>query len=128
MSSGIELDLPGVAGAARRGAGAVWSLTTSDQLNANLIRFPSGRGVGEHVNGEVDVIFVGVCGTGSVVVEDKEHLLPAGVLVFVPRGSRRRTTAASEDFAYLTVHCRRGPVRLGVGEELGQAYRAREET
>jgi quercetin dioxygenase-like cupin family protein len=95
------------------GEGVVWALRAGEDLNANLVRFGAGRGVEEHVNDEVDVIFVGVSGSGFVEVEGEEHALEAGKLVFVPRGSRRSTCAGQEDFAYLTVHRRRGPIRIG---------------
>jgi quercetin dioxygenase-like cupin family protein len=65
------------------------------------------------VNEELDVVFVGVAGAGFVRVEEEEHPLSAGTLVFVPRGARRSTLASSDDFAYLTVHRRRGPLRIG---------------
>ncbi len=61
----------------------------SDELNANLVRFPAGRGVGEHVNDEVEVLLVGVSGSGVVLVEGEEHAVSAGVLAFVPKGARR---------------------------------------
>jgi quercetin dioxygenase-like cupin family protein len=73
----------------------------------------AGGGVGDHVNEEVDVLFVGVTGSGSVCVSGEEHLLGAGKLVFVPRGTQRSTSALSDGFAYLTVHRRRGPLRIG---------------
>ena len=91
----------------------VWTLEGSGDLNANLVRFEAGRGVGEHVNDEVDVLIVGVSGSGLVSVDGEEHLLSNGVIVFVPRGARRYTLAVSEDFAYLSVHRRRGPLRIG---------------
>jgi quercetin dioxygenase-like cupin family protein len=93
--------------------GVIWALGGSDDLNANLVRFDAGGGVGEHVNEEVDVLFVGVAGSGSVRVDGKEHALSAGALVFVPRGTRRSTSALSDGFAYLTVHRWRGPLRIG---------------
>ena len=99
-----------------RGSGTVWTLRESGDLNANLVNFPWGEGVGEHVNGEVDVLFVGVSGSGVVEVDGREHALGARVLVLAPRGARRATRSASSDFSYLTVHKRRGPVRLGTGE------------
>lgn len=97
------------------GRGVVWTLRASEDLNANLARFEDGGGVGEHVNDEVDVILVGVTGSGSVVVDGHEHALGAGKLVFVPKGSRRSTRSVSESFAYLTVHKRRGPLQIGSG-------------
>ena len=91
----------------------IWTLEESGDLNANLVRFDAGGGVGEHVNEEVDVIFVGVAGSGFVRVGKDEHALSAGSLVFVPKGARRSTVALSESFAYLTVHRRRGLLTIG---------------
>ena len=107
--------------AGARGSGAVWTQREGRDLNANLIRFPLGEGVGEHVNGEVDVLFVGVSGSGVVEIDGREHALGAGVLVLAPRGARRATRSASSDFSYLTVHKRRGPVRLGIGDRGARA-------
>jgi len=67
--------------------GIIWSLEAGKDLNANLVRFGAGRGVGEHVNDEVDVVFVGVSGTGFVEVDGREHDVEAGKLVFVPKGA-----------------------------------------
>lgn len=91
----------------------IWALEESSDLNANLVRFDARGGVEEHVNDEVDVLFVGVAGSGAVRVDGEEHALSAGTLVFVPRGARRSTGASSDGFAYLTVHRRRGPLRIG---------------
>src|SRR5688500_6735835 len=72
----------------------------------------AGRGVGEHINDDVDVIFVGVSGTGSVLTNGEERRLSAGTLVLVGRGARRSILSSSEDFCYLTIHRRRGPLRI----------------
>ncbi len=93
--------------------GVVWSLEAGPNLNANVVRFGAGRGVGEHVNDEVDLVFVGVSGSGFVAVDGEEHPLGVGKLIFVPKGTRRSTRGVSKDFAYLTVHKRRGPLRIG---------------
>ena len=92
--------------------GVIWALQGSDELNVNLVRFGSGGGVGEHANDEVDVLVVGVSGSGLVVVDGEEHNLGPGTLMFLPKGTRRSTRGRSEDFAYLTVHRRRGPLRI----------------
>ena len=110
------MDLRGIVTAAR-GPGVVWTLEESGDLNMNLIRFPAGEGVGEHVNDEVDVIFLGISGSGFVNVDDEDCHLSDGTFVFVPRGVRRSTRSASNDFAYLTVHRRRGPLRIGNHQE-----------
>ncbi len=94
-------------------AGVVWTLGHGGDLNANLVRFPAGGGVGEHVDEEVDLLVVGVSGVGVVEVDGQEHPLRAGTVAFVPKGARRSTKSGSGDFAYLTVHRRRGPPRIG---------------
>src|SRR5215208_4327915 len=107
MSERRSVNLVEIAGSAPGREGVVWTLEGSGDLNANLVRFGPGRGVGEHVNDEVDVLVLGVSGSGIVVVDGEEHALESGRLVFVPRGSRRCIRSASEGFAYLTVHRRR---------------------
>ena len=105
-----SVDLKDAATAAGERAGVIWTLNASSDLNANLVQFGTGQGVGEHVNNEVEVIVVGVSGSGIVTVDQKEHALSAGMLVFIPKGARRATVSTSEDFAYLTVHRRRRPL------------------
>jgi quercetin dioxygenase-like cupin family protein len=111
--AGDAPNLNELAAAAGGRAGVVWKLEGSRDLNANLVRFDAGGGVGEHVNEELDVVFVGMAGSGVLRVEGEEHPLSAGTLVFVPRGARRSTLASSDGFAYLTVHRRRGPLTIG---------------
>ena len=113
MSGEVAVDLQRALVAAGRRQGVVWTLKESDDLNANLVRFGPGLGVGEHVNNEVDVVFVGISGSGIVEVGGEERALSAGKMVFVPKGAGRSTRGTSEGFAYLTVHCRRGPLRIG---------------
>jgi quercetin dioxygenase-like cupin family protein len=112
MPEGYDVDLLGIS-ATDPGTGVVWTLEGSTQVNANLVRFDAGGGVREHVNVEVDVLFVGVAGSGIVRVDGEEHVLSAGRLVFAPRGARRSTGTSSDGFAYLAVHRRRGPLRIG---------------
>lgn len=105
-------DLKAVAASAAGRQGVVWTLEGSEDLNANLVRFESGEGVGVHANDEVDVVFVGVSGSGTVMVDGEKFVLELGRLIFVPKGRLRATRCASGEFSYLTVHRRRGPVRL----------------
>ncbi len=107
------MELGEIAAGAGERNGTVWTLEESEDLNANLLRFASGGGVGGHVNEEVDVIMVGVAGLGVVTVGEEEHRLSAGKLVFVPRGEWRSIRSASDELAYLSVHRRRGPISLG---------------
>ena len=111
-AAGLAVDLAGIA-AVDHGLGVVWSHEGGEDLNANLVRFEAGEGVGVHVNDEVDVVFVGVSGSGEVVVDGEASPLEPGRLVYVPKGSLRATRSGSGEFAYLTVHRRRGPLRLG---------------
>ncbi len=113
VTTTLGKDLRAAAASAVGREGVVWSLEAGSDLNANLVRFGAGQGVGEHVNDEVDVVFVGVSGSGFVEADGREHALDAGNLVFVPKGARRSTRGASEAFAYLTVHGWRGPLRIG---------------
>ena len=113
MLAGVSAYFDELVAAAPDRVGVIWALKGSGDLNANLVRFDAEGGVGEHVNEEVDVLFVGVAGTGCVRVSGEEHPLSAGTLVFVPRGVRRSTGASSDGFAYLTVHRRRGLLKIG---------------
>jgi quercetin dioxygenase-like cupin family protein len=105
------MDLAGTAAAAGERTGVIWTLLESNDLNANLVRFEAGGGVGEHTNDEVDVVFVGVS-AGSVLTNGEEHSLSAGTLVLVRRGARRSILSHSEGFSYLTIHRRRGPLQI----------------
>src|SRR5918992_2426515 len=113
MLAVVSANFDELVAAAPNRVGVIWALAGSGDLNVNLVRFEAGGGVGEHVNEEVDVLFVGVAGSGSVRVDGEEHVLSAGTLVFAPRGARRSTGTSSGVFAYLTVHRRRGPLRIG---------------
>lgn len=87
--------------------GPVWT-REGDDLNVNLLVFPAGDGVAEHVNAEGDVLFVGVAGTGVVACDGLPRVLRAGQVLLIPKGARRSTQAVSDPFAYLTCHRRRG--------------------
>ncbi|ABG05536.1 Cupin 2, conserved barrel [Rubrobacter xylanophilus DSM 9941] len=113
MEEAVFLDLARAAAEAGDRRGAVWTLAGSGELNANLLRFPAGGGVEEHVNEAVDVLLVGVSGEGAVRVGAEEHRLRPGTLVVVPKGARRSLRGLSADFSCLSVHRRRGPLLPG---------------
>ncbi len=87
--------------------GPAWRLTDAE-LNANLLVFDTGQGIEAHVNHTVDVLIVGVAGTGSVFIDETTYPLSAGRVVLIPKGSERSIRAESDRFAYLTVHRARG--------------------
>jgi mannose-6-phosphate isomerase-like protein (cupin superfamily) len=101
----LAVDLAAVLERAR-GDGAVWTADSAD-LQVNLVRWSAGRGVAEHLNGEVDVLLVGVAGEAIVSVDGSECRLRPGSLCLVPKGARRSIRAGSEAVAYLTCHRRR---------------------
>ncbi len=94
------------------GEGAIWSLPHGGDLDANVVRLGPGRAIGEHVNVEVDVLVAVWSGDGELVVEDEVIPLRPGVVVSVERGLRRTIRAGSSDLVYLSVHRRRGPLRI----------------
>ncbi|MFF2503209.1 cupin domain-containing protein [Streptomyces sp. NPDC058067] len=94
--------------------GALWKLDgAARQLDANLVRLPSGAGVTEHVEPDLDVLLVVVEGSGSLHHAGDEEELAPGALVFVPRGERRSVTAGADGLAYLTAHRRRPGLTIG---------------
>jgi quercetin dioxygenase-like cupin family protein len=103
------VDLPAIV---RHGTerGPRWSAETAD-LDVNLLVFGAGEGVAAHVNDEVDVLLVGVAGHGTVEVEGVAHAVGAGTALLILKGERRAVRSAGADFAYLTCHRRRAPLR-----------------
>src|SRR5262245_12453028 len=75
---------------AGQAAGPAWTWH-GDDLNANLLVFDAGAGVGEHVNGEVDVLVLGVDGRTAVTIDDRRQTLTPGQVIVIPRGTRRAT-------------------------------------
>ena len=96
----------------RAGRGPVWG-TESDDLNATLLAWPVGETNPEHVNAERDVLVVVVSGGGLLEVDGEAHELAAGDAVLVPKGSSRRLAAGPHGIRYLSVHRRRGGLRIG---------------
>lgn len=95
------------------GDGVHWSLGASDDLNANLVHLDPGHAIGEHVNSEVDVLVVVLAGSGTAVVAGDDLALAQHVVAHIPRGTERRIEAGPDGVSYLTVHRRRGPLRIG---------------
>lgn len=113
MIPGDTLNLSDILAANAGREGVIWALQDSSDLNANLVHFPAGKGVGEHVNNEVDVLLIGISGSGTVNVDGEVHAVHFGTVTLIPKGVRRSTSSTSENFTYLTVHRRRGPLQIG---------------
>ena len=94
------------------GAGALWSLPHGGDLDANLVRLAPGEAIGAHVNNEVDVLVVGVAGSGTVDIDGATHDLRPSVVVLVPKGLRRGITAGDVELRYLTVHRARAGLQI----------------
>jgi quercetin dioxygenase-like cupin family protein len=84
----------------------LWADVTTD-LNANLLILDDAQVVSRHVNGEVDVLLVGVGGQGLVEVNREIHRVEAGDAMLIPKGAERAVRSAEGRFAYLTCHRRR---------------------
>lgn len=95
-----------------------WS-QASDDLNVNLLVIDGPGGVAAHVNDEVDVLFVGIAGTASIVVDETPHALAEGAALLVPKGARRAVEVARGRCAYLTCHRRRAGLWPRVGSRRG---------
>jgi mannose-6-phosphate isomerase-like protein (cupin superfamily) len=78
-----------------------------DDLDLTLLSWQAGQRIEAHVNEEVDVVWIGLEGTGVALVDGERHELRPGVLLLVPKGVARGVEAVSERFSYLSVHKRR---------------------
>ena len=84
---GQMVDLAALA-RSQSGPGAIWTRQSED-LNVNLLVFTSGEGVAEHVNAEVDVLLVGIAGTGAVTIDGTHQILGPGHAMVIPKGANR---------------------------------------
>jgi len=94
------------------GRGPAWG-TASKELNATLLVWREGEGQPEHVNEERDVALVALTGTGTLVVDGREHPLEQGTFAIVPRGAARSLVAGSDGLRCLSIHRRRGGLPIG---------------
>ena len=98
-------------GADRR---AIWARETGD-LDVNVVAFPAGGGVAAHVNDQVDVLLVVSAGTGVVEIDGRPYQLAPGVLVLIPKGTRRAVRSTADRLVYVTCHRRRPGLRPVAG-------------
>ena len=97
------------AGAAEAGfGGAVFSLRMRERdLDSNVIALQPGGAIAEHWGPDVDVLIHVLAGAGELDTETGVVELTAGVLLWLPKRSRRAFRAGEEGLRYLTVHRRR---------------------
>ena len=114
VPTGGEPEVVDLDGLDRRGPdGVVWSLPHGGDLDANLVKLRPGAKIAPHDNDEVDVLIVVVAGSGVAVIDGAEHVLRAGRLLLVRKGTRRSLAAApGEELVYLTVHRARAGLRI----------------
>ncbi len=101
----VLCDTTAAAGDDPDAAGPVWSLSMRRRdLDSNIIRLRAGSGIDPHVGPDLDVLILGLAGAGRVLTETDPLELRAGIMVWLPRGSRRGFIAGPEGLSYLTVH------------------------
>lgn len=97
-------------------SGAVWRLVEPVRhLDANVIALPAGDAIAAHDGPDEDVLWHVIAGSGTLSTADGEVALAPGAVVWLPRGSRRAVRAGSEGLRYLSVHRRKGGLRIGRG-------------
>ena len=95
--------------------GAVWKLEARDRdLDSNVIALPPGGTIDAHDGPDLDVMVHVLSGGGVLGREQGSLDLSPGLLVWLPRRSRRAFTAGPDGLRYLTVHRRRQALELGL--------------
>lgn len=89
----------------------MWGAESAD-LNATLLEWPAGEGPAEHVNEQLDVLYVVIAGSATLTVEGESRELGAGEATIVDKGARRALVAGLDGVRYLTAHVRRGGLQL----------------
>ena len=93
--------------------GAVWRLQARERdLDSNVIALPPGQAIDAHTGPDLDVLIHILAGSGQLATELGMIDLTPGVLLWMPRRSRRQITANTEGLRYLTVHQRRQALLL----------------
>jgi uncharacterized protein (DUF2249 family)/quercetin dioxygenase-like cupin family protein len=93
--------------------GAIWKLEIRDRdLDSNVIALLPNGGIDTHTGPDLDVLIHVLSGSGRLTTEGDIIDLSPGVLLWLPRRSRRRFTAGADGLRYLTVHQRRQALLL----------------
>ena len=101
----IYVDLREVARVAAH-SGPQWGHECED-LDLTLLSWENGKRIEAHVNTEVDVVWIGVEGTGVATIDGQAHQLHPGAALLIPKGCERAVESTSQPFSYLSVHRRR---------------------
>jgi quercetin dioxygenase-like cupin family protein len=88
---------------------SVFSLECSD-LNCNLVYWAEGKGVPAHPDDDLDVIGFVLRGKGILHMDGVDYKLRAGQLFLIPKRVVRALRSVDDEFIYLAVHRRRGPL------------------
>ena len=91
--------------------GPQWG-TATDDLNLTVLSWKEGQGVVEHVNNELDVLWIALEGTAEITVDGNVHQLQQGGAIVVPRGASRALKSTSEEFNYISIHKRRAGLQI----------------
>ncbi|MBV9865980.1 MAG: DUF2249 domain-containing protein [Abitibacteriaceae bacterium] len=105
VPSPVEVDLLAHSEVATQ-SGPQWAHESED-LDVTLLSWEADQGIEPHLNQEVDVVWVGVAGAGTVVINGQKHELRPGCALLIPKGCERGVANNSERFSYLSVHRRR---------------------
>lgn len=93
--------------------GAVWKLEARERdLDSNVIALPPSGTIDAHMGPALDVLIHVLAGSGRLTTELGQIDLTPGVLLWMPRHSRRQFTAGPDGLRYLTVHQRRQALLL----------------
>jgi mannose-6-phosphate isomerase-like protein (cupin superfamily) len=93
------------------GTGPLWGMASGD-LNATLLVWPPGHELVAETNSDLDVLLIVLEGGGIATVDEQEHALVAGGALLVEKGSSRAIRAGADGVRYVSVHRRRGPLRI----------------
>jgi uncharacterized cupin superfamily protein len=102
----------------RIGVGPLWGMASGDR-NATLLAWPPDHEIAEHTNNELDVLLVVLKGDGVAKVDGQEHALLCGSALLVEKGCSRMIRAGADGLRYLSIHKRRGPLRIAEVPEQG---------
>jgi len=91
--------------------GPQWG-TATDDLNLTVLSWKNGQGVVEHVNNELDVLWIALEGTAEVNINGEIFPIEQGGAIVIPRGAARALKSTSADFKYISIHKRRAGLQI----------------